>query len=102
MADLIERQAAIDAHCELCPDQEKCNRMDLCPDMEVFRLLPSAQLERTWYPVAEPPNHHKDVIVRGIEAIGNVAVHKIMQWDANTWRPTDYAPSIEWKEWSEI
>lgn len=65
-------------------------------------LIPPVQPGRTWYPVTEPPNHHNDVIVRGIEAIGNVTVHKIMQWDVDTWRPTDYAPSIMWKEWSEI
>jgi len=45
MADLIERQAAIDAHCELCGDQNECNHVDICPDVEVFRLLPSAQTE---------------------------------------------------------
>lgn len=45
MDDLISRQVAIDAHCELCPVQEKCARMDLCPDVEVFKLLPSAQPE---------------------------------------------------------
>lgn len=64
--------------------------------------LPSAQPERKWTPCSNPPKHHKDVIVRGIEAIGNVTVHKVMQWDVDTWRPTDYAPSIMWKEWSEI
>lgn len=42
MDDLISRQAAIDAHCELCGDKGKCN-CDICPDVEVFQLLPSAQ-----------------------------------------------------------
>ena len=42
MNDLISRQAAIDAHCELCGDRGKCN-CDICPDVEVFQLLPSAQ-----------------------------------------------------------
>ena len=64
--------------------------------------LPSVQQERKWIPCSNPPKHHKDVIVRGIEAIGNVTVHKVMQWDVDTWRPTDYAPSVMWKEWSEI
>jgi hypothetical protein len=64
--------------------------------------LPSAQPERVWHPVEKPPAHHKDVIVRGVEAIGNVTVHKVMQWDVDTWRPTNYAPSIMWTEWSEI
>ena len=39
--DLISRQAAIDAHCELCEDKGLCG--DICPDVEVFRLIPSAQ-----------------------------------------------------------
>lgn len=44
MSDLISRQAAIDAHCEFCGDRDKCN-CDICPDVEVFQLLPSAQPE---------------------------------------------------------
>ena len=40
-SDLISRQAAIDAHCELCPDRGSCS--DICPDVEVFKLLPSVQ-----------------------------------------------------------
>ena len=24
------------------------------------------------------------------------------QTDVDKWRPTDYAPSVTWKEWSEI
>lgn len=67
-----------------------------------IKALPSAQPERKWAPCNNPPKHHKDVIVRGIEAIGNVTVHKVMQWDVDTWRPTDYAPSVVWQEWSEI
>ena len=43
--DLISRQDAIDAHCELCPDKGKCNHVDLCPDVEVFNLLPFVQPE---------------------------------------------------------
>lgn len=45
MDDPISRQAAIDAHCELCGDRGKCN-CDICPDVEVFQLLPSTQPER--------------------------------------------------------
>ena len=41
--DTISRQAAIDAHCELCEDKGLCG--DICPDVEVFRLMPSAQPE---------------------------------------------------------
>ena len=44
MSDLIDRQVAIDAHCELCGDRGRCN-CDICPDVEVFQLLPSAQPE---------------------------------------------------------
>lgn len=67
-----------------------------------IHALPSAQPERVWTPCDIPPNHHKDVIVRGVEAIGDVVVYKIMQWDVDRWRPENYAPSITWKEWSEI
>ena len=42
--DTIGRQAAIDAHCEICGDRGRCNS-DICPDMEAFQLLPSAQPE---------------------------------------------------------
>lgn len=42
MSDLISRQAAIDTHCELCGDRWCCNG-DICPDVEVFKLLPSVQ-----------------------------------------------------------
>lgn len=42
MNDVIRRQEAIDAHCELCGDRGKCN-CDICPDIEVFQLLPPAQ-----------------------------------------------------------
>ena len=41
--DMISRQAAIDAHCELCADKDKCNHIETCPDVEVFRLIPSAE-----------------------------------------------------------
>lgn len=41
MQDLIDRQAAIDAHCELCEDKGLCG--DICPDVEVFRLISSVQ-----------------------------------------------------------
>lgn len=70
--------------------------------IEILERLPSAEPKRVWHPVGKPPAHHKDVIVRGVEAIGNVTVHKVMQWDVDTWKPTNYAPSITWTEWSEI
>lgn len=71
-------------------------------DPNVIAEASPAQPERKWIPCSNPPKHHRDVLVRGIEAIGNVTVHKVMQWDVDTWRPTDYAPSVFWKEWSEI
>lgn len=78
-----------------------CSAVPLLIDNAISEL-PSAEPKRIWHPVETPPTHHRDVIVRGIEAIGNVTVHKVMQWDVDTWRPTNYAPSISWKEWSEI
>ena len=42
--ELISKKAAIEAHCELCEDKGLCG--DICPDVEVFRLIPSAQPER--------------------------------------------------------
>lgn len=92
--DCVSRQAAIDA---IKTDPFYSN-----DQVRLLQRLPSAQPERKWTPCSNPPKHHKDVIVRGIEAIGNVTVHKVMQWDVDTWRPTDYAPSVTWKEWSEI
>ena len=41
--ELISKKAAINAHCELCEDKGFCG--DICPDVEVFRLIPSAQPE---------------------------------------------------------
>ncbi len=99
MDDLISRQAAIDvadAVWSVTGDKNVAKVWDQIKD------LPSAQPERKWIPCSNPPRHHRDVLVRGKEAIGNVTVHKVMQWDVDTWRPTDYAPSVTWKEWSEI
>lgn len=47
MSDLIDRQSAIDTHCELCSDRGKCP--DICPDVEVFRLITSAQPDLSAY-----------------------------------------------------
>ena len=107
MQDLISRQAAIDAieHRLAEPAYQHTGEdwyvgMN-CAESELYEL-PSVQPERNWHSCGEPPKHHKNVLVRGIEAIGNVTVHKVMQWDVDRWRPTDYAPSIVWQEWSEI
>ena len=91
--DTISRQAAIDA-------------INRAVTKEAARWsvegLSSAQPARVWTPCDIPPEHHRDVIVRGVEAIGNVTVHNIMQWDVDKWRPENYAPSITWLDWSEI
>ena len=107
--DVISRQAAIDAFLTELTKRERKNLLHTWSTVEVkyfvvdmLEKLPSAQPKRKWTSCSNPPKHHKDVIVRGIEAIGNVTVHKVMQWDVDTWRPTDYAPSVMWKEWSEI
>ena len=100
--DAIDRQAAIDTLMEIL---DKPNHADFLYTDEIYNALnglPSVQPERKWISCSNPPKHHKDVIVRGIEAIGSVTVHKVMQWDVDTWRPADYAPSVMWKEWSEI
>lgn len=103
----ISRQAAIDSirrikanYCETADDQILL--IDKAMAMTELMILPSVEPERKWIPCSNPPKHHRDVLVRGIEAIGNVTVHKVMQWDVDTWRPTNYAPSIRWDEWSEI
>lgn len=73
-----------------------------CYFAEMIRKLPTVQSGRVWHSCKTPPKHHKDVLVRGTEAIGNITIYKVMQWDVNTWRPINYAPSITWEEWSEI
>lgn len=108
--DLISRQAAIDAiehitsSMSVCINTDECHGMKRMQRQAVIELanLPSEQPERKWIPCSNPPKHHRDVLVRGKEAIGNVTVHKVMQWDVDVWRPTNYAPSIIWEEWSEI
>lgn len=47
MRKLIDEQAAIDTHCELCGDRHRCN-CDICPDVEVFQLIPAVQPEPQW------------------------------------------------------
>lgn len=43
MADLIDRQDAIDTHCAICPDKDKCPDRDfVCPDRELFRMIKPA------------------------------------------------------------
>ena len=99
MSDLIDRQAAIEDIRTMIP---KDAQLDIKWIEMWLMQLPSAQPERKWIPCSNPPKHHRDVLVRGIEAIGNITVYKVMQWDVDVWRPKDYAPSITWEEWSEI
>ena len=108
--DCISRRAAIDAICKACSmveDYHKCDYYPetsilLCDELVALRALPSVQPERVWHSCKTPPKHHKDVLVRGTEAIDNVTIYMVMQWDVDTWRPKNYAPSITWEEWSEI
>lgn len=111
--DLISRQAARHALCKAVHKGEDipCENQTasclwtgtrVCDYVREIDALPTVQPERIWHSCKTPPKHHKDVLVRGTEAIGNVTVYKVMQWDVDAWRPTDYAPSIIWKEWSEI
>ena len=40
MNDYIKRQDAIDTHCAICPDKDKCPDGDfICPDRELFRMI---------------------------------------------------------------
>lgn len=40
MNDYIERQDAIDTHCAICPDKDKCPDRDfICPGRELFRMI---------------------------------------------------------------
>lgn len=92
-SDIISRQAAIEA-------VEKAVFKGVAKS--AIESLPPVEPERKWTPCSNPPKHHGDVLVRGIEAIGNVKVHKVMQWDVDRWRPMDYSSSVTWEEWSEI
>ena len=70
MADLITRQAAVDAICKACTngdDYVNCRDRDIkstwCDNMAALRDLPSAQPER-WIPCSERlPNDDTEVIV---------------------------------------
>lgn len=108
MSDLVRKADVLPIFCMRCVRVIDCVNdvtgrfKNNCPIKKEVDELPTAEPERVWHPVEKPPAHHKDVIVRGVEDIGNVTVHKVMQWDVDTWRPTNYAPSIMWTEWSEI
>lgn len=97
MEDVVSRQQVIDTIMG-----EPSETYYPCYFAEMIRELPAVQSERVWHSCKTPPKHHKDVLVRGAEAIGNVTIYKVMQWDVDAWRPKNYAPSITWEEWSEI
>lgn len=101
--DTIYRQQALDAvNAYLGLSAVSRTIQNMTSIQEILKNLPSAQPERVWTPCDIPPKHHRDVIVRGVEAIGGECVYKVMQWDVDTWRPKNYAPSITWLDWSEI
>lgn len=113
-SDLASRKAAIEAIAKQMPrsytpdgshpaDEEIFKAQEIYVDcIESIEILPTVQPERIWNSCKTPPKHHKDVLVRGTEAMDNVTIYMVMQWDVDTWRPKNYAPSITWEEWSEI
>ena len=55
-----------------------------------------------WIPVTERlPEQEKQVLVTGIEAIGNVQIYGVKQLDGDVWRPTS-APSCYWEHWMPL
>ena len=114
MSDLIDRHKAIRGilsmdvcviYDDMCSTEEAVEKAIVATKRTaIFGLecMHSAEPERVWTPCDIPPKHHRDVIVRGVEAIGGECVYKVMQWDVDTWRPKNYAPSITWLDWSEI
>lgn len=53
--DLISRQAAIDAHCELCDMNDKCICI-YCKDIDMFESLPTAEKKGKWLMVEDVDN----------------------------------------------
>ena len=54
--DLISRKAALDAHCELCPDQYICcpvRNGNTCYGLEVFKRIPPAHRDDRLNKIAE-------------------------------------------------
>lgn len=112
--DCISRRVAIETISRMMPksytldgshpaDEEIFMAQEIYADcIKAIETLPTVQPERIWHSCNTPPKHHKDVLVRGTESIGNVTIYKVMQWDVDAWRPTNYTPSIIWEEWSEI
>lgn len=82
--DTIYRQAAIDAHCELCPDKYICCPVrsgNICHEFEVFRLLPPAQRKTGKW------------VSNGVEAFGVVEYWVCDQCHDQSKYRTNYCPS---------
>ena len=49
--------------------QDYVQLLDVLETLRLYKgKLPSAQHERQWIPCSNPPKHHRDVLVRGIES----------------------------------
>lgn len=88
MNDYIERQGAIDTHCAICPDKDKCPDVDfICPDRELFRMIKPAypDLDESCEdcPVYDKEKHNCPRFCRVIpETIKELKQQKIGKWIA--------------------
>lgn len=86
-ADAIEELQQTVEHYKGCSDdwyKEACDYKSMLP---------------CWIPVTQRlPEQEKQVLVTGIEAIGNVQIYGVKQLDGDVWRPTS-APSCYWEHW---
>ena len=98
MSELIKREDAIKATWQEPSYTDPYNVLTEVRDR--INALPTAS---PWYRVEDGlPKPHKKVFVSGMEAINNIRVYKVMVNDDGTWRPMDYAPSIQWDYWMPI
>ena len=72
--ELISKKAAMEAHCELCEDKGLCG--DICPDVEVFRLIPSAQPEIIRCKDCRFFEYDHPYIVQGVPVLGHLVCTK--------------------------
>ena len=86
MNDYIERQDAIDTHCAICPDKDKCPDVNfICPDRELFRMIKPAypELDETCYdcPMYDKEKHFCPRYSRVIpDTIKELKQQKIGKW----------------------
>lgn len=86
MNDYIERQDAIDTHCAICPDKDKCPDRDfICPDRELFRMIKPVypELDESCgdCPVYDKEKHNCPRFCRVIpETIKELKQQKIGKW----------------------